>query len=205
MNKPDVVLASGSPRRKQLLEQMGIAFRVAPTEADETLPSNTLPHEAAEELARRKATHAMADWPKSVVVAADTLVAVDGRILGKPENRSHAVEMLKSLRGRDHEVVTGLCVAWKNHLYSAYERTIVCFNDISDDEIDRYVGTGEPMDKAGAYGIQGGAGVFTAGIHGCYYNVMGLPLAHLKALLCMALGENGYSALATWGEEEWQR
>ena len=198
MKKFDVVLASGSPRRKQLLEQMGISFRISPTLADETLPPDALPGEAAEQLARRKAAHAMADWPQSVVIAADTLVAVGGCILGKPENREMAVEILKALRGREHEVVTGLCVAWQGRQFSACERTWVRFTEISDDEIERYVNTGEPMDKAGAYGIQGRAGVFTAGIDGCYYNVMGLPQARLKALLCEALGEDGYSSLVTW-------
>ena len=191
-------MASSSPRRKQLLEQMGISFLVSPTQADEALPPDALPSEAAEQLARRKAAHAMHDWPQSVVIAADTLVAVGGCILGKPENLQMAVEMLKALRGREHEVVTGLCVAWQGRLFSACERTWVRFTEISDDEIERYVNTGESMDKAGAYGIQGRAGVFTAGIDGCYYNVMGLPQARLKALLCEALGEDGYSSLVTW-------
>ncbi len=197
-----VVLASGSPRRRQLLELMGLSFRVSPTDADESLTDGEDPARSAQELARRKALAAAAHWPQAVVIAADTLVAVDGEPLGKPETPERAAAMLRRLSGREHEVLTGLCVAWRGSLRCTCERTLVRFEPLSDAEIDRYVRTGEPMDKAGAYGIQGRAGVFVSGIRGCYYNVMGLPLARLKALLTETLGPEDYDKLITWEEGE---
>jgi septum formation protein len=198
MTLPEVVLASGSPRRRQLLGEMGIRFRVAPTEADETLPPGAPPEEAALVLAGRKAEAAAARDPGALVIAADTLVAVDGRILGKPRDGAEAVGMLKLLRGREHEVVTGLCVAYRGGFHRHCERTWVRFGGMTDREIEQYVSTGEPLDKAGAYGIQGRAGEFIAGIDGCYFNVMGLPKAALRRLLTDAVGEAGYGALAPW-------
>lgn len=192
---PEVVLASGSPRRKQLLEEMGFAFRVSPTDADETLPQGASPAKAAEELARRKAAVAMERDRDALVITADTLVAVGGHILGKPADRREALEMLCKLRGREHEVVTGLCVAWQGVLVSAAERTLVRFDAMTDREMEEYVDTGEPFDKAGAYGIQGKAGVFINGIDGCYFNVMGLPKAALRKLLVRAAGEAVYREL----------
>lgn len=192
---PQVILASGSPRRRQLLEEMGLQFTVAPTDADETVPEGAAPEQAAEELARRKAMEASGRWPDALVIAADTVVAVDGHILGKPADSSDAVRMLRMLQGRQHDVVTGICVAWQGALHSAWECTLVRFDPVTDSEVEAYVATGDPMDKAGAYGIQGMAGVYIGGITGCYFNVMGLPKAALRKLLVQAVGEAGYRAL----------
>lgn len=196
--KPDIVLASASPRRRELLAQMGLKFRVEPADADETLPEDAQPAEAASLLARRKAEAAAAEWPKALVIAADTLVVVDGRILGKPADEREAAEMLRLLRAREHTVATGVCVAFNGLLHSACELTKVRFDFMTDGDIGNYVRTGEPMDKAGAYGIQGRAGVFISGIEGCWYNVMGLPLAALQKLLEQALGADGFRALIAW-------
>lgn len=198
MTAPEVVLASASPRRRQLLDEMGICFHVSPTEADETLPEGAAPAEAALVLAGRKAEVASARWPNALVIAADTLVAVGGRILGKPGSPAEAVDMLRMLRGREHEVVTGLTVAYQGKLFRHCERTWVRFGDMPDADIDGYVASGEPMDKAGAYGIQGRAGEFIGGIYGCYFNVMGLPKAALRKLLIEAAGEAAYRAMAPW-------
>jgi septum formation protein len=198
MRQPDIVLASASPRRRQLLTQMGFKFRVDPADVDETLPAGAAPEDAACELAERKARAAMEKEPKALVIAADTLVAVGGRILGKPADAREAGEMLRMLRGCAHEVATGVCVAWNGKLYSACERTRVRFDDMTDEDVEHYVSTGEPLDKAGAYGIQGRAGVFISRIEGCYYNVMGLPLAALRKLLEQALGPEGFRTLISW-------
>lgn len=198
MTAPEIVLASGSPRRRQLLEEMGLRFRVAPTEADETIPDGVTPGEAAVLLAHKKADAAAGQWGDALVITADTLVAVGGRILGKPNDRAGAVEMLRLLRGCEHEVVTGICVAYRGRVYSHCERTWVRFDDMEDCDIEGYASSGEPMDKAGAYGIQGRAGEFISGINGCYFNVMGLPKAALRKLLIQAVGEAVYRAMAPW-------
>lgn len=198
MRRPDIVLASASPRRRQLLGQMGLRFRVKPADVDETLPEGMAFEDAACELAKRKARAAAEKEPKALIIAADTLVAVGGRILGKPADGREAAEMLKMLRGRMHEVATGVCVAWKGKYFSACERTSVLFDHMTDEDIGNYVSTGEPLDKAGAYGIQGRAGVFISRIEGCWYNVMGLPLATLRKLLEQALGTEGFRSLISW-------
>ena len=194
---PEIILASGSPRRRQLLEQMGLTFRVAATDVDESIPHDMCPVEAAKMLARRKAMAAVQADDK-VIIAADTIVAVDNRILGKPADAADARAMLWMLSGQKHEVLTGLCVAHAGRIYTAVEQTEVHFEELDETDIEDYVRTGEPMDKAGGYGIQGRAGVFIHAIEGCYYNVMGLPLARLRSLLIQALGENGYRALLSW-------
>ncbi len=193
-----VILASASPRRSQLLGQMGLTFRVVPADADETLPSGMPPAQAVTLLAQRKAELVAAGQPDALVIAADTVVAVEGDILGKPADREEAAAMLRCLSGRQHEVLTGLCLAVDGRIHTAAERTLVCFDPWSEVDIASYVASGEPMDKAGAYGIQGLAGMFVSGIEGCYYNVMGLPLSALRRLLIGALGENEFRQLAPW-------
>lgn len=197
-----VILASASPRRRALLEQMGLRFAIVPSDADETLRPGLTPQNAAGELARRKAAVVAEKYPQALVIAADTLVAVDGALLGKPQDARDAADMLRRLSSREHEVVTGLCVAWQGRQHMACESTAVRFDALREEEIDRYIRTGEPLDKAGAYGIQGRAGVFVSDIRGCYYNVMGLPLARLKALLMEVLGTEQYDGLICWEEGE---
>ncbi len=193
-----VILASASPRRSQLLGQMGLTFRVVPADADETLPEGMSPAQAVTLLAQRKAELVAAGHPDALVIAADTVVAVEGCILGKPAGREEAAAMLRRLSDRQHEVLTGLCVAADGRLHTATERTVVRFDPWSEADIAGYVASGDPMDKAGGYGIQGGAGMFVSAIEGCYYNVMGLPLSALRRLLISVLGENEFRRLAAW-------
>lgn len=188
-SKP-IVLVSASPRRRELLQQIGVPFEVYPAEVDETLPSQVSdPASLAIDLARRK-VHAVAPrFPNRWLLAADTLVVVGKRLLGKPQNPKEAFLMLRQLSGRTHKVVTGLCLAKTDvkgricRPYETSETTLVTFRQLTDEEISTYISTGEPFDKAGAYGIQGKASIFVTEIVGCYFNVVGLPLAKLASLL----------------------
>lgn len=188
MTTPELVLASASPRRAQLLAGAGYQFRVAATYADETVAPGTEPTEAAVSLAVRKALAAVA--PGAFVVAADTLIDLDGRILGKPADISEAVRTLRALSGRAHWVVTGVAVRRHETVLTGLGQTKVTFRELSDEEIARYVATGEPMDKAGAYAIQGGAREFVARVDGAFDNVAGLPVDVVRRLLL----DLGYSA-----------
>jgi len=188
---PLLVLASASPRRAELLARLGIPFSAFPVEADERLKPGQAPAAQARRLALEKASAAarklsfagpQAGW----VLGADTLVWLAGRVLGKPRHPAEAEAMLRRLSGRSHQVVTGLALvplkAGRKPLALA-ETTRVFFRRLREGEIKDYVRSGEPMDKAGAYGIQGGAGAFVRRIEGCYFNVMGLPLARTAELL----------------------
>lgn len=180
---PAVILASASPRRRDLLDLIGIAHEVRPADIDETaLPAEApIPH--AERLARAKA-HALAEGhPDIVVIAADTIVVVDGDILGKPRDEAHAAEMLRRLAGREHTVYTAIAVARDGLTESAVEAVRVTFRALTDDEITAYIATGEPMDKAGAYGIQGYGATIVERVDGDYFSVMGLGLRRLVELL----------------------
>lgn len=190
MSKPErgkarqrLVLASGSPRRRELLARMGFAFDVLAPEVDERVSAP--PREAVAILARRKALAAAAGLSRGVVLAADTLVALEGEALGKPADREDARRMLRMLSGREHEVYTGVCVldAATLRMTVHVERTGVAFRGLSDAEIDAYAATGEPMDKAGAYAVQGGAAAFVQSLHGSFENVMGLPVASAGCIL----------------------
>ena len=176
-------LASSSPRRRELLDLAGIPYLAAPTDADERFAGGTPPEEAVRLLARRKAEACFAQHPDGVVLGADTVVSLGGRILGKPKTPAHAAEMLRLLSGKTHEVFTGFCVLAQGRCEAAAERTEVAFYPLSEAEIQAYVATGEPLDKAGAYGIQGRGALLVRGIHGDYYNVMGLPIARVARLL----------------------
>jgi septum formation protein len=173
-----VVLASASPRRKQILENAGFEVTVRVSEADETLPDCISPQKAVELLARVKA-NAVERKPDELIIAADTVVALDGKILGKPRDEKEAFEMLSALSGKKHLVFTGVCIIYneKEEIFS--DRTEVEFYKLTENEINDYILTGEPMDKAGAYGIQGRGCMFVRGIDGDYYNVMGLPVAKI--------------------------
>ena len=184
-----LVLASASPRRQELLRNAGISFTVQPADVDETPLPGELPRECAERLARDKALAVWRLRPQDVVLGADTIVVVDEAILGKPIDAADAARMLRQLSGRVHRVITGVCVVEaagtgeNRELRTASETTLVTMNDLSDDEIREYVATGEPMDKAGAYAIQGMASRWIPRIEGDYSNVVGLPVALVYRML----------------------
>ena len=174
----EIVLASGSPRRRELMERAGYRFEVCPSDADERAEGS--PMERVARLAARKALSLPYDGRP--ILSADTLVALDGRALGKPRDEADARCMLKALSGRTHQVFTGVCVR-TDVCRVACERTDVTFRTLTDAEIDAYIATGEPMDKAGAYGIQGGAGAFVDGLTGPLDNVIGLPMDLVARML----------------------
>lgn len=175
-----VVLASSSPRRRELLEMLGVTeYEIIPAQVDETLPDLS-PEEAVIYLARLKArTVADSCPPDRLVIAADTLVFLDGEALGKPESTAEAKAMLRRLSGRQHTVYTGVAVMENDRALAFAEKTDVFFRELEDVEIDAYIKTGEPMDKAGAYGAQGRGAVFIRRIDGDFFNVMGLPVCRL--------------------------
>lgn len=187
----EFILASGSPRRRQLLEQIGLRdFTVRPTDADESLPAGIHPGEAVERLSARKGMAArLQAGPEALILAADTVVALDGAILGKPGGREEAVSMLTALSGRTHQVYTGVTLIRGEEILTEHEVTAVTFRPLAAAEIDAYVQSGEPMDKAGSYGIQGGAALFCEKLEGDYYNVMGLPVCRLYETLCRTAPE----------------
>ncbi len=177
-----IILASSSPRRRELLAALGLAFEVVHSRVDEST-EETDPRAAAESLARRKAEAVAADHPGALVIGSDTIVALDGHMLGKPEDAGAARAMLRSLRGRPHEVITGVAVAGEGRIESGHVTTLVQMRDYSDDEIDAFVATGSPFDKAGGYAIQDGAFAPVERFEGCRCAVIGLPLGLLRALL----------------------
>lgn len=181
----DIVLASSSPRRADLLKQAGLEFQIMVSEVDETPAPGLAPDELVRELALRKANAVAAMLNKGLVIGADTVVVKAGRILGKPSGPQEAAEMLRLLQGGGHEVYTGVALvdAVSQKTVVEHEMTRVFFNPLTKGEISRYVATGEPMDKAGAYGVQGLAALFINRLEGCYTNVVGLPLARLAIML----------------------
>jgi septum formation protein len=197
-----LVLASASPRRQELLRKAGIAFVVQAADIDERPREGETPGECAERLAREKALAVAEARPGDRILGADTVVAVDGKILGKPRDAGDATRMLRMLSGRVHEVITGVCLIGavasgrlpvasrevlrteNRELRTTSETTLVTMNELSDEEIRDYIATGEPMDKAGAYAIQGIAARWIPRIEGDYSNVVGLPVA----LVCRMLG-----------------
>ncbi|MEW6066047.1 septum formation protein Maf [Desulforamulus profundi] len=182
-----IILASASPRRQELLANLGLEFEVKVSEVDETLDENMPAAQQVEKLAERKASVVAAQSTKGLVIGADTLVVLGGKPLGKPADREEAVQMLKSLQGRSHEVFTGLAVidAATGQSVVTHQATAVRFKPLSSEQIQRYVDTGEPMGKAGAYAVQGKASIFIDSIRGCYFNVVGLPVAKLADALRM--------------------
>jgi septum formation protein len=178
-----VILASQSPRRRELLALVGISHEVSPADVDETPYPGELPVPHCERLARAKAAVLAERHPDALVVGADTIVVVDGDILGKPRDRDEAVRMLERLDGRAHTVFTAVAIAQGSMVASAVERVEVTFRALGRALIETYVGTGEPMDKAGAYGIQGYGATIVERIDGDYFSVMGLPVGTLVRLL----------------------
>lgn len=177
-----VILASSSPRRRQLLDLVGITHEVKPSDIDETLIVGELPEQYAERLAREKVAVIAESAPDAVIVGADTIVVIDDMVLGKPQDVGEAESMLRRLSGRSHTVMTAVAVTHNGRVASGVEIVDVTFLPLSDDEISRYVTTGEPMDKAGAYGIQGYGATIVRRIDGDYFAVMGLSLVRLVAL-----------------------
>lgn len=176
-----LILASASPRRRQLLEGLGLSFEVRPAGCDESVDTRD-PQAMVLELCRRKA-QACALQDGDVVIAADTVVAAGGGILGKPRDPEQARRMLRTLSGRRHSVFTGVAVRTPQRFVTRCERTEVFFRTLSERDIEDYIASGEPFDKAGGYGIQGRGGVFVQRIEGDFYNVMGLPLCTLCEML----------------------
>ncbi len=177
-----VILASQSPRRRELLGLLRIPFTVRVADVDEKMDPAKLPFDEVARVSLLKARAIPRDR-EDVVIAADTIVVVEGRVLGKPRDPAHAEEMLRSLSGRDHQVMTGVTVLRGEQAVTFTEVTDLRFRELSDKEIRGYIATGEPMDKAGSYGIQGGAALFCQGLRGDYYNVMGLPVCRLGMVL----------------------
>lgn len=185
MPPPRIILASSSPRRAKLLEDAGIPFDVQPADVDERTPKHKTPLEAAMEIATRKANAIKADgrW----ILAADTVVDHEGRVLGKPADELESHAMLRMLSGGAHHVITGIALRPpQGEVYTAFADTTVVFRDLTDEEIDAYIRTGDTLDKAGAYGIQGRAKAFVAKVEGPMDNVIGLPIEVVKKLLAAA-------------------
>ena len=179
----DIILASLSPRRKELLQKITTDFKVIPSTADETLPTGISPSDAVEFLSEKKAKEIFMQNPNCCVIGSDTVVAINGEILGKPDNVAQAVEMLQKLSGATHHVYTGVTVITPQGKLTTCSKTEVCFYQISSKGIENYVATGEPMDKAGAYGIQDHGALLVKSMTGDYYSVMGLPVSSLYHML----------------------
>ncbi|NLB91149.1 MAG: septum formation inhibitor Maf [Clostridiales bacterium] len=180
---PEIILASASPRRKELLEKTDLLFEIDFPQINEEVTGT--PEECVKEIATRKAMKVKEQHPRALIIAADTLVESDGEILGKPITSQKALEMLKKLSGKWHHVYTGVCVldGRTGKVHMGVEKTDVLFSVLSDELIAAYIATGEPLDKAGAYGIQGAGEMFIEEIRGSYSNVMGLPLNLLRKML----------------------
>lgn len=183
--KKHMILASSSPRRRELLSHISLDFEIIPSKGPEIVASD-IPSEVVSMLSHQKAFEVwdgLADKENSVVIGADTVVSVNGSILGKPADEADAYRMLKALSGRRHEVFTGVTVICEKdgevREISFFECTGVSFIELDDEEINDYIASGEPMDKAGAYGIQDGSSIFVSGIEGDFYNVVGLPVCRL--------------------------
>lgn len=180
---PTIILASASPRRAELLRSAGVECTVVVSGAEETLPPGATPAQGAREIALVKARQVAARHPDAPVLAADTVVALGERVFGKPADRDEAAQMLREFAGKEHEVFTGVALIVHGSEKSFVCATLVRFTPLTEAQIARYVATGEPLDKAGAYGIQGGAAGFVERVQGSYTNVVGLPLAQTLQLL----------------------
>jgi septum formation protein len=180
--EPRIVLASGSPRRRQLLGLIGLRYRVRPSDIDETHRPGEEPAAFALRAACEKALAAAPHEPHLPVLAADTVVELAGSVLGKPSSTRHAMAMLRRLSGRTHRVHTGVALAYNGRLETLVDTAMVRFQQLTDDMVNWYVATGEPMDKAGAYAVQGAGGILVAGVDGSPQTVVGLPIHRLPEL-----------------------
>jgi septum formation protein len=207
MPSPRIILASQSPRRADLLRMLGLRFDAIPADIDETYQAGEEPGAHAERLAREKALAVGAqlsplDAAGAVIIGSDTVVVLKGDVLGKPRDQVDAVRMLMRLQGQEHEVATGRAVCVAGSLYSGVERVLVSFRDFDQDTAAAYAATGEPLDKAGAYGIQGFGATLVERVEGDYFAVMGLPICRMIALLQSAgLAYNYGGQEITWQNE----
>ncbi|MEP1217182.1 MAG: Maf family protein [Marinobacter sp.] len=196
-----IVLASASPRRAELLRQIGLCFKIRPADIDETPGAGESALHYVERLAREKALAIQAKEPNSIVIGSDTSVVLAGRILGKPRHGQDAADMLRQLSGTTHQVMTAVAIASKKTCESLVAVTDVRFRRLSHEEIDAYVASDEPMDKAGGYGIQGRGGIFVEELRGSYSAVVGLPLQETAELLAGA----GCPVWETWNSRQESR
>ncbi|MBZ4670913.1 MAG: hypothetical protein JG769_1217 [Oscillospiraceae bacterium] len=176
----EIILASASPRRQELLKLIFPQFEIFPADVDETLPAGLPAEKCAEYLAEKKAKKVSGQFPDALVIGCDTIVVCKDKILGKPMDKDEAFNMLSFLSGKIHKVITGVCICFNGETKVFSEITEVEFYPLSDTEITSYIETGEPFDKAGAYGIQGKGALFVKGICGDFFNVVGLPVSRLK-------------------------
>lgn len=179
----ELILASQSPRRQELLRMIGLQYTVYVSDIKESVPNGVAPGALVEQLALEKARAVFSLHPQACVIGADTIVYIDGCIIGKPENAADAANILNTLQGRTHTVYTGVAVLAPGHTDIRHAETQVTFAPMTQSEIDWYISTGEPMDKAGAYGIQGPGGIFVEKVDGNYFNVIGMPLPLLYTML----------------------
>lgn len=186
---PPIILASGSPRRKELLAQIGLTFEVIKPDVDEKAIETRLsnPIDVVETLAKTKASVIAQQYPQHIVIGADTIVAINDQILGKPANKTYAYAMLLQLQNQKHQVITGVSVWYNNQNQTSHKATSVWMTPMDDQQINQYIESQEPEDKAGAYAIQGLGSQFIQKIEGCYFNVVGLPLNHTCELIYNAL------------------
>ena len=183
-----IILASASPRRRELMGLYGVPFTIRAADIDETMDPGKPPFDEVARVSRCKAL-AVSREPEDVVVAADTIVVCQGEVLGKPRDKKDAARMLRLLSGSTHQVMTGCTVLQGSRAETFTQVTQLHFRPLSEKEIHRYIATGEPMDKAGAYGIQGGAALFVERLDGDYYNVMGLPVCRLWQMIAQTAPE----------------
>lgn len=178
-----IILASASPRRRELLATAGLDFEIIVADVDESVPEGTPPEKAAEMTAAKKALAVAESHPDDIVLGADTIVVADGKVLGKPHTKENAVKMLTMLSGREHLVITGVCVTCEGQTEIYHKTSKVRFYELTPDEIEKYADSGEPLDKAGAYGIQGLGCTLVESIEGDYFNIVGLPVASVVRLI----------------------
>ncbi len=178
-----IILASASPRRKELLKLICEDFEVKPSSADETIPNGLSCENVAEYLATIKAKSIKNTENNTAIIGCDTVVVIDNKILGKPIDRSHCKAMLSKLSGRTHFVYTGVCIIYNNKVTSFTEKTEVLFHNLTENEVEKYMDTNEPFDKAGGYGIQGKGALLVKSIKGDYFNVVGLPVSAINRKL----------------------
>ncbi len=182
-DKVKIILASSSPRRRQLLKSLGVNFDAVSPQGDESYEAGLMPQDISKTIAEKKAQEITGLHPESAIIAADTIVSLGSHVLEKPKDKNEAFHMLKKLSGNWHEVYTGVCIRHKSQKSLFHEVTRVHFNSLEDDFINWYIETNEPMDKAGAYGIQGFGAVLVDRIEGDFYNVMGFPVARIMGEL----------------------